>query len=179
MNDDPVWLNLLRAFVPLSFLTIGGGQSIVADIHRQSVGVYGWMTDAQFLDLFALSRLTPGPGSLLVAMIGWKAAGVVGVLVASFAIFVPASLLIYGLARLWGHYRDATWPRAVETGLVPVAAGMVLAGGCTILRAADGGVLAWVAAGVSTAALLFTRINPFIVLGLCGAVYLLASVLPH
>ena len=160
-----VWLDLAQVFVPLSFLTIGGGQSVVADIHRQSVAGHGWMNDAQFMELFALSRLSPGPGSLLVTLIGWKAGGWIGALVASASIFVPSSLLVYALARLWGRHRESTWPRVVESGLAPIAAGMVLAAAFTVLRAADGGPLAWCVAALSAAALLFTEISPFLLLG--------------
>ncbi len=56
---------LLAVFAPLSLLTIGGGQSVVADIQRQVVDVHHWMTAREFVDLFAISRMTPGPGSLL------------------------------------------------------------------------------------------------------------------
>ena len=34
-----VLTTLLLIFVPLSFVTIGGGQTIVADVHRQVVDV--------------------------------------------------------------------------------------------------------------------------------------------
>ena len=172
---DNVLVRLLIVFVPLSFLSVGGGQSIVADIHRQSVGVYGWMTDARFLDLFGLSRMTPGPGSLLVTLVGWQAAGWAGALVATAAIFVPSSLLVYGLARLWARYSGAPWQRAVETGLAPVAAGMVLAASFTLLQAAEGGVLAWAMAAVSCLALLFTRVSPFLLLGLGAVLFLLVQ----
>ncbi|MCK8782899.1 chromate transporter [Roseomonas sp. NAR14] len=170
---DNVLLRLLLVFVPLSFLTVGGGQSVVSDIHRQSVDVYGWLTDAQFLDLFALSRMTPGPGSLLVTLVGWQVAGWAGALLASLAIFAPSSLLVYGLARLWTRYRGAPWQRAVELGLAPVAAGMVLAAAFTVLSAAEGGVLAWIVAGVSAAVLLTTRASPFLLLGGGAAAFLL------
>lgn len=172
---DNVLLRLFLMFVPLSFLTVGGGQSIVADMHRQVVGVYGWMSDARFLDLFGLSRMTPGPGSLLVTLVGWQAAGWAGALVATAAIFTPSSLLVYGLARLWARYRGAAWQRAVEAGLAPVAAGMVLAASLTLLRAAEGGVLAWAAAGISCLALLFTRISPFLLLGAGSILFLLVQ----
>jgi chromate transporter len=161
-------LRLLLVFAPLSFLSVGGGQSVVADIHRQSVDVYGWMSDARFLDLFALSRLTPGPGSLLVTLVGWEVAGWAGALVASFAIFVPSSLLVYGLARVWARHRGASWQAAVEKGLAPVAAGMILAASYTLFVAAEGGPLAWAVAGLSTLALSLTRISPLVPLA-CGA----------
>ncbi|HEY4200076.1 MAG TPA: chromate transporter [Devosiaceae bacterium] len=126
MNDDNVLLKLLIYFVPLSFLTIGGGQSVVADIHRQMVDGYGWLTDSQFVSIFALSRMTPGPGTIIVTMLGWTVGGWMGAVVASISIFLPSSLLVYGLARLWSRYRGAPWQKAIEMGLAPIAAGMVL-----------------------------------------------------
>lgn len=165
--------DLLAVFVPLSFLTVGGGQSIVADIHRQSVSVQGWMSDAQFLDLFALSRLTPGPGALLVTLVGWQVAGVWGALATSAAIFLPSSVLVYGLATVWSRYRHHKATRAIESGLAPVAAGMILAASCTVLRAAEGGAWAWAVAALSTLVLMWTRVSPLLMLALGGALFLL------
>lgn len=164
MKDNPL-IQLLLVFVPLSFLSVGGGQSVVADMHRQSVTVYGWMSDAQFLNLFALSRLAPGPGSLLAALVGWQVQGWSGAIVAAAGIFVPSSLLVYGLARLWSRYRGAPWQLAVESGLAPVAAGMILSTSCVLLRSMEGGWLAWTVALCSTMVLLFTRLSPLILLG--------------
>jgi chromate transporter len=164
---------LLAVFVPLSFLTVGGGQSIVADIHRQSVSVQGWMSDGQFLDLFALSRLTPGPGALLVTLVGWQVAGVWGALATSAAIFLPSSVLVYGLATVWSRYRHHKITRAMESGLAPVAAGMILAASCTVLRAAEGGAWAWAVAALSTLVLMWTRVSPLLMLALGGALFLL------
>jgi chromate transporter len=165
--------DLFAVFAPLSFLTVGGGQSVVADIHRQAVDVYAWMNDSQFLDVFALSRITPGPGSLLVTLVGWQVQGLLGAIVASFAIFIPSSVLVYALARVWARYKDRRWTRAVEAGLIPVAAGMILAATFTILQAAEGGIWAWVVAGASTLLLLYTRVSPFLLLGAGAAVFLL------
>jgi chromate transporter len=164
---------LFTVFAPLSFLTVGGGQSVVSDIHRQSVDVYGWITNAQFLDLYALSRITPGPGSLLVTLIGWRAAGIAGAVVASIGIFLPCTLLVYALARVWARFKGKPWILAIESGLLPVAAGMILAATCTVLRVAEGGLWAWGVAGVSTLLLMMTRVSPFILMG-GGALIFLA-----
>ena len=165
-------LGLFAVFGPLSFATIGGGQGIVSDIHRQVVVQHGWLTEQQFLYAFALSRLSPGPASLLVTLIGWDVAGWRGAAIASFAIFVPSSLLVYGLARLWSRYRGAAWQRAVERGLAPVAAGLILAASLTLLEAAQGGWLAWMVALASTLALTLTGVSPFVLLGLGAAIFL-------
>jgi chromate transporter len=169
--NDNLLLKIFAFFVPLSFMTVGGGQSIIAEMHRQVVGSYGWMTDAEFLNIFALSRMTPGPGTLIVTLVGWKVAGWPGALVASVAIFLPSSLLVYGLARLWGHYRGAKWQKAIELGLAPVAAGMVLSTSFTLLRAAEGGILAWIVAGTTTGMLTFTKVSPLLLIAGGAAIY--------
>src|SRR3954447_20005505 len=173
MRGTLLW-TILAVFAPLSFATIGGGQGIMPELHRQAVSVQGWMPEQQFVYDFAISRLAPGPGSLLVALIGWQVAGWAGALAASVAIFLPSSILLYGLARLWAHCRDRPWQRAVERGLAPVAAGLILAGSLTVLEAAQGGWVAWAVAGVSTIVLSVTRLSPFLMLA-AGALVFLAT----
>ncbi len=165
---------LVTVFVPLSLVTIGGGQAVVADIQRQVVDVHGWMTTQQFLTDFAISRMAPGPGTLLVTLIGWQVAGPWGALTATLAIFMPTAILIYGVARLWARYKGARWQLALEGGLRPVAAGMILAAVFVLMRSLDGG---WPARGLalaSTGALLVSRINPLALLA-CGATVFVAA----
>jgi chromate transporter len=73
-----ILLSLLTLFVPLSLVSVGGGQTRVAEIHRQVVSNHHWLTENQFVDAFAISRMAPGPGTLLVTLIGWQVAGVAG-----------------------------------------------------------------------------------------------------
>jgi chromate transporter len=169
--NDNVLTRLLLYFGPLSLMTVGGGQAVVADIHHHVVESYGWFSEAEFLNLYAISRITPGPGTLLVTLIGWKVGGLVGAVAASVAIFLPSSLLVYGLARLWGRFRGAPWQLAIERGLAPIAAGMVLTTAFILLRAAEGGWLAWLVAGASAVALTFTRTNAMLPILLGAATF--------
>lgn len=173
MRADLLWA-LGAIFVPLSFATIGGGLGIIAEVQRQVVSVHGWLTDGQFITAYAISRLAPGPGSLLITLIGWQVGGWAGAVVASIAIFLPSSLLLYGLAWVWTHYRGRAWQRAVEQGLAPVAAGLILAASLTVLEAAQGDWRAWAVAAVSTLVLGLTRVSPFLCLA-AGALVFLAT----
>ncbi len=161
-------LDLFGVFAPLSLVTVGGGQTVVADIQRQVVAVHHWMTPTGFLNAFAISRMAPGPGSLLATLIGWQVAGFWGAVAATLGIFGPTAVLIYGVAHLWTRYRGARWQRALEGGLRPVAAGMILAAVYVLMQTLDGGWLAEGIALVSTAILMLTRLNPILLL-VCGA----------
>ena len=162
---DRALLPLALVFAPLSLVAVGGGQTVVAGIHHQVVEVHGWLTPQQFVTDFAVSRMAPGPGSLLATLIGWQVAGVSGAVVATLAIFGPTALLIYGVALVWRRSRGARWQRALEGGLRPVAAGMMLAAVLVLLQSLSGGPLAIATALASTAALMGTRVNPLVLLG--------------
>jgi chromate transporter len=151
-GDTLIALGLV--FAPLSLLSFGGGNAVIADIAQQATQVQGWTSEREFADLFALSRAAPGPGSMLAALIGWKAAGIGGAAVATLAFYLPSAALVLAVARLWGRWRGSVWHTAVERGMAPVAAGLFLSGGIAVLRASPGGPAVWVAAIVTTLALL-------------------------
>jgi chromate transporter len=107
---------------------------------------------------------------MLVTVLGWKVAGWTGAVVATLAFFVPSSLLCYGVSRIWSRYRGRTWHTALENGLAPIGAGLILAGVFVIFRLMGAGVLSWLVGGASAAVLArWPRLNPLLLL-LAGAV---------
>jgi chromate transporter len=177
MSDDiKTLLALTLVFAPLSLLSIGGGAALLAEIEHQSVAVHAWTTAREFADLFAISRAAPGPGTMLSTLIGWKVAGLPGALTATIALYLPSSLLVYGLARLWGRWRGSVWHSAVERGLAPIAAGLILAGGIAVLRVSPGGPAVWLAAMISTALILWRPlVHPLVLFLAAGALFALAD----
>ena len=170
-------MQIFLVFAPLSLFTIGGGQTVVADIQRQVVEVHHWMSHAQFLEAFALSRMAPGPGSLLATLIGWQVAGAWGAVVATLGIFGPTAFLIYGVAHVWTRYRGARWQKAIEGGLRPVAAGMILAAVYVLLRSLDGGWLARGLAFGSTGVLMTTKMGPIPLLAVGAGIFVAVRML--
>jgi chromate transporter len=164
MNVSRILWQLVAVFAPLSLVTVGGGQAIIAEIQRQVVDVHAWMTHAQFAADFAIARMAPGPGSLIVTLIGWQVAGFWGAVVATVALLLPTGVLIYVVTHFWGRYRGATWQLALERGLRPIAAGLILAAGWVLIRSLNGGVPSKAIAVVSLCLLLRSRINPLVLM---------------
>lgn len=175
MRDNP-YLALIAVFVPFSLVSIGGGPSIFAGMQHESVDVMHWLNAREFIDLFAIARIAPGPGTMLATLIGWKVAGVTGAIVATLAIFVPSSILCWIVARVWNRYRDRAWHSALATGLVPVGAGLMFAGVLSILRLSNAGWLSW-GVGLGGAAILTVRkqLHPFIILFGAAALFIVAE----
>src|SRR5579864_8995668 len=150
---------LVAILAPLSVAAIGGASSIYAPLQHQTVDVLGWLTPQEFVELFAIARVTPGPGSMLATLIGFKVAGLAGAAVATLALFLPSSLICFAVARVWNRYRGRPWHQAFEDGLAPIGAGLLFAGVVAVLRLGASGPLwplSWGAA-VMVAAMLTLR----------------------
>jgi chromate transporter len=183
MRDDStfsLYMSLLAVFVPFSLVAIGGGSSIFAPIQREAVDVQKWITAREFVELFAIARVSPGPGSMLATVIGWKVAGWTGALIATAALFLPSSIVCLGVAKVWNKYRGRDWHKALETGLAPIGTGLMFAGVLAILKLAHAGVLAWALAGVVALILSWRpKLHPFSVLLIGAVVFNIQLLLAH
>ena len=171
-----VLLRLALLFAGLSMLAFGGGTGVIPDMQRATVDHYHWVTSRQFLDFFAIARAAPGPGSLIVVLIGLKAAGLAGAAVAFVAMFGPSCLAVHVVARYWQKAARSTWRAVVERALAPVAVGLTFASGLALMRDTEHGWPLWGVTIASTALFSFTEINPILLLGLgAGALLLIGQ----
>jgi chromate transporter len=158
-GQSPVWA-LLWTFGLMSLFAVGGANSAVPEMHRVAVDVRHWLTDRQFTDVYAIAQLSPGPNVLIVTLIGYSVAGVVGALAATLAMCVPTAVLAYCVSRLMTRSREARWPGIIQAALVPLSIGLMGASGLILALTAD---RTWTAALVTAAAALLafaTRLNP-------------------
>jgi chromate transporter len=155
-------------FAALSLVAIGGINAILPEIHRVVVDVEGWMTSGEFADLFALAQLAPGPNAMVVALVGWRVAGVAGALVATIATCGPSSVACYVAWHWADRLRESRMRAIVQRALAPLAIGLILASGYTLALGADRSPGAFVLTLIAAAALAWTRVNPVWVLLVAG-----------
>lgn len=151
---------LFVQFAVLSLLAFGGANAVVPEIHRQSVEVNHWMTDKDFAALFAIAQAAPGPNFLVSTLVGWKAAGLAGALVATAAMCAPSCLLTFWVVKVWDRYRETPWRAAIQAGVAPVTVGLVASSAYLLVRAADSGWRLAAITAATAAVAYFTKVNP-------------------
>lgn len=174
MRDHPLF-QIVILMMPLSLLSMGGGGAILAPLHDASVNVHGWMSSREFVDMFAISRTCPGPGAVLVALIGFRVYGWVGAVTATIAIFLPSALLCYNAARIWNRYRGTRIHSVLERGLTPVGTGLSVAGALQILQASQTGYIGMLIATIGAALVLWRNLHPMIILAIGGTLFVLLA----
>ena len=161
---DSRLIGLFLVFAPLSLLSFGGGQAIIADMQHQTVDVQHWMSGRDFVDVFAISRAAPGPSTLIAALIGWHVAGLAGAMMAAIAIYLPSSLVVYAAVRWWHASNDSPWRGILQRGLTPVAVGLVFAGAVAVLQAARVDALQIFTTVATAGLLLTTRVSVYTIM---------------
>lgn len=163
-------------FAVLSLFAIGGGNSAVPEMHRFAVEVEHWLSDRQFADTFALAQLTPGPNIIIVTLIGYHVAGIVGALVTTLAMCGPPAVFAFFVGGAAERFKGAAWHGVLSRALVPVTLGLTAASAIVVATTADYGLTA-AAITLGTAIIAyFVRVHPLwafavaALLGLAGLV---------
>jgi hypothetical protein len=110
----------------MSLFAVGGANSAIPEMHSVAVDVNHWLTDKQFTDVYAIAQLSPGPNVLIVTLIGYSVAGILGALVATLAMCVPTALLALTVSRFLSRSSQSRWPSIIQTALERLHSGAQL-----------------------------------------------------
>ena len=153
-------LELFTRFLLFSLLAIGGGITVVPEMHRLMVEQQHWLTDAQLSASIALAQASPGPNILLVTVMGWNAGGWAGALATTLGILLPSTTVALIANRGAERWRDNRAVRAFRQGTVPLTIGLLFSAGWVLASPTahrPAGVLLTV---VSALLIWRTRLNP-------------------
>jgi len=109
-----VYLELLWVFGKVGLFGFGGGMAIISLIQHEVLS-RGWMSEAEFVDIVAISQVTPGPiGMNCATYVGYTATGSIwGSLLASAAMVLPSLVIMTAVCRLYfvaaGKYQDSPY----------------------------------------------------------------------
>ena len=161
--------DLVSSFSALSVCAFGGEETILPCMKNASVVHHPWMTQREFVDLFSMSFLVPGP-SMLSALVGLKACSsfglrgkFIGATVAVVALFLPSILVVLLVAHYWNRLENWRWRPTIGRAMLLIAAGALSAALMFITETAiTSSITATLAAG-SVLALILTDINPVLI----------------
>ncbi|MBQ7210108.1 MAG: chromate transporter [Paludibacteraceae bacterium] len=123
-----IYLQLFISFFKIGLFGFGGGYAILSLI-QHDVEYYGWMTQQEFVDMVAISQVTPGPiGINAATYVGYTATGsVLGSALTTFAIILPSLIIMMSLCRVYFRYQNNIYVKSILQGLRYVVVGLIAA----------------------------------------------------
>ncbi len=162
----PSLSGLAWTFLKVGFLFFGGGFVLVPILHQKLVVTFGWLSAKEFLDGVAISNLTPGPIAVLATFAGFRVHGVLGALVATLALFLPALVLMSLLSHFYSRLKDLHHAQNLLAGLTPAVVGMVIGAAVILAPGVLHGLSGFTLSTLALVLLLRFRWHPAFVLGM-------------
>jgi chromate transporter len=119
------WVALFDSFYRSGSLVFGGGHVVLPLLEREFVPT-GWISEEAFLAGYGAAQAVPGPLFTFAAYIGAVIDGWKGGLLATFAIFLPAFLLILGTLPFWDSLRRNSKVKAALMGVNAAVVGILI-----------------------------------------------------
>ncbi|GAA0323827.1 chromate transporter [Bacillus carboniphilus] len=119
------WLALFDSFYRSGSLVFGGGHVVLPLLEREFVPT-GWLSEEAFLAGYGAAQAVPGPLFTFAAYIGAVIGGWKGGLLATFAIFLPAFLLILGSLPFWNALRTNPKIKGALMGVNAAVVGILI-----------------------------------------------------
>ncbi|WP_405098824.1 chromate efflux transporter [Oceanobacillus sp. FSL H7-0719] len=118
------WIGLFESFYRSGSLVFGGGHVVLPLLEQQFVPA--GLSEQEFLTGYGAAQAVPGPLFTFAAYIGAMINGWQGGLFATFAIFLPAFLLVLGTLPFWDILRSNPKIKSVLIGVNAAVVGILI-----------------------------------------------------
>ncbi len=180
-----IFWQLFISYLKIGFFGFGGGYAMLSLIQNEVVVQHAWMTNSEFADIVAVSQITPGPiainsatyvGYTVGSQAGGAMCGVLGAILATFAVCLPALTLMLLITRFFLKLKNNPIVEGAMLGMRPVVIGMIAAAALLLIfpHSTDPGeqnfVDAWswvLFAGIFVGSL--KKVNPILLIVLSAA----------
>jgi len=156
-------IHLAWTFALLSILAVGGGTAVLPEMQTILAHQFG-IDHTQFVHIYSIGQLAPGPNMLMVLVIGYQIAGLIGAGVVLLSFFLPSSVLCFYVGRLWNRFGESPWRRSIQNALEPISIGLMSSGVYAVAKASVVSGITLALALVTLYLILRTKINPVLVI---------------
>ncbi|WP_018248569.1 chromate transporter [Orenia marismortui] len=122
-----VLINLFFIFFKIGLFTFGGGYAMLPLIQEEMIA-HGWLNIDQFVDIVAVSQMTPGAIAINTAtFVGYKVGGIIGALCSTFGVISPSLFIITIVATAMNKFKDYPLVEGAWQGIRPAVVGLIMA----------------------------------------------------
>ena len=100
-------IELFWVFLKIGLFTFGGGYAMIAVIENNCVEKKKWISHDEMMDITVIAESTPGPIAINCAtFVGYKMAGVLGAVAATFGVVIPSFTIIFIISTLLDNFLE-------------------------------------------------------------------------
>jgi chromate transporter len=130
-----IYLELFLSFFQVGLFSFGGGYAALPLVREQVLEIHSWLTPSEFMDILAISQMTPGPIAINAStFVGTKIAGLPGAIIATAGCVAPSCIIVLVLAVLYYKYRGLDLVAGIIKELRPAVVALIASAGLSVLK---------------------------------------------
>ena len=127
------YLNLFFVFFKVGLFSFGGGYAILPLMQHEVVDVNKWISFKEFMDIVAVSQITPGPISInLATHVGYRIGGTLGSTIATTSVILPSIIIISLIVIFLKRFSKLPVVQRIFKSLRVTIVGLILAAGIVL-----------------------------------------------
>ena len=127
------YFNLFLVFFKVGLFSFGGGYAILPLMQHEVVDVNKWISFKEFMDIVAVSQITPGPISInLATHVGYRIGGTLGSTIATTSVILPSIIIISLIVIFLKRFSKLPAVQRIFKSLRITIVGLILAAGIAL-----------------------------------------------
>lgn len=119
----------------IGMFTFGGGYAMISLLDNEFVERKKWLGSEEFMNLVTIAESTPGPIAINCSTyIGYKRAGFLGALFATFGMCIPSFAIIYLISLFFNSFLEIKWVASAFHGIQVCVVFLILTAGFKMLK---------------------------------------------
>lgn len=120
------YLELFFTFFKIGAFCFGGGYAMISFFEKE-IGLHGWTTLSDYSKLIAIAQAIPGAFAVdSSAFIGYKAAGILGAVVATAALSLPSFTALIFITKFYMQFKSNKYIQMSLIGVRPAVIGLLI-----------------------------------------------------
>ncbi len=127
------YLNLFFVFFKVGLFSFGGGYAILPLMQHEVVDINKWTSFKEFMDIVAVSQITPGPISInLATHVGYRIGGTLGSTIATTSVVLPSIIIVSLIVIFLKRFSKLLVVQRIFKSLRVTIVGLILAAGIAL-----------------------------------------------
>ena len=167
---------LFFAFAKIGGFTFGGGYAMLPMLQKEVVEKYGWATEDELMDYYAIGQCTPGIIAVNTAtFVGYKNKKIPGAIAATLGVIFPSLVIITIIAAFLQNFAELAVVKHAFNGIRAAVCVLILNAVTKLAKKSVVDKVTMAICVVVTVLSLFTEIAPAIIIILAGCAGYLAK----
>ena len=128
------YFNLFFVFFKVGLFSFGGGYAILPLMQHEVVDIINkWISFKEFMDIVAVSQITPGPISInLATHVGYRIGGALGSTIATSSVVLPSIIIVSIIVIFLKRFNKLPVVQRIFKSLRVTIVGLILAAGIAL-----------------------------------------------